>query len=349
MRRAMRAARGQGRRPRRPRRSARDSPRRSLHDDCRADPVDLGTVVDRNDARVLDEAERLRLGERPLAEGGVGAEGAAQDLDRGATADSFVLCLEDGAQAAMSQLPEEAVIADRGPCQAQLGGTRIRRAKPHGRYFRDRRPVIQGIPLPPSRRQGPASQGPGLSAGLEARISYHVGLISPPGGRGPMQTPATPEECTSVIRAVAPVRERKLDDVPYVELFGGRLQGVVSSGSDPNRVYVSFFTAGDTNFNCSTNNNRPCGGLRGSPCKHLIQLLNEGALQYGVERVIRYLQLPCDPGQAKSGRDLIRHIKGTQTKADVSMVFSRFLNYLRHVELPGSSEPAPEMAWFVAG
>lgn len=165
-----------------------------------------------------------------------------------------------------------------------------------------------------------------------------------------MNTMDTPPDCTSVLLAsAAPARPRRLDDVPYVELYDGRLQGVVSSGSDENRVYVSFFTAGDTNFNCSTNNNRPCGGLRGRPCKHLDKLLAEAALQYGHERVARFLQLPCDPAQIKSNHDLSRFIRGSQIKQDVSMVFSRFLSYLRYVGLPGSSLPAPELTWFIAG
>ena len=45
-------------------------------------------------------------------------------------------------------------------------------------------------------------------------------------------------EYTSVPLSDAPSRPRKVKDVPYVELFGGRVQGVVSSGSDENRVYV---------------------------------------------------------------------------------------------------------------
>lgn len=32
--------------------------------------------------------------------------------------------------------------------------------------------------------------------------------------------------------------------MPYVELYNGRLQGMVKSGSDAQRVYVSHFEAG---------------------------------------------------------------------------------------------------------
>jgi hypothetical protein len=156
-------------------------------------------------------------------------------------------------------------------------------------------------------------------------------------------------ERASVIRTQAPIKPRKLQDVPFVELYGQRLQGVVSSGSDINRVYVSFFEAGSTDFSCSTNNNRPCGGLGGYPCKHLKKLLEEGALQYGVERVARYLQFQGDVPASTSHKDLVRYIKGRPTRGEAGIGFSRFLNYLRYIELPASCEPIPEMSWFTSG
>ena len=48
---------------------------------------------------------------------------------------------------------------------------------------------------------------------------------------------------------------RNVKKVPFLELKNNRLQGVVSSGSDIMRVYVSFIQAGDFQFNCRTNNN----------------------------------------------------------------------------------------------
>ena len=73
-------------------------------------------------------------------------------------------------------------------------------------------------------------------------------------------------ERSSAVPVVPPVRPRKLAKVPFVELADGRLQGVVSSGSDIARVYVSSIAAKTDGFSCSTNNNRPCGGLRGRSC-----------------------------------------------------------------------------------
>jgi hypothetical protein len=151
----------------------------------------------------------------------------------------------------------------------------------------------------------------------------------------------------SVIKPRSLARPRKVKDVPFVELHAGRLQGVVSSGSDAERVYVSYFEAASGNFYCSTNNNRPCGGLRGSPCKHLGNLLDEAVLQFGAGRVVAYLGLAAEPDKVKRGGDLMRFIKGGPHKVEAGMVFSRFLTYLQYIHLSPVAAPLPEMAWFV--
>ncbi len=153
----------------------------------------------------------------------------------------------------------------------------------------------------------------------------------------------------SVVKVQHPASSRKVNKVPYVELHGGRVQGVVSSGSDAARVYVSFFDAGTLNYYCSTNNNRPCGGLRGGPCKHLTALMGEAVLQYGAPKVGRYLKIAADPAALTSSYDVMRYITGAKTKEEASLVFSRFLSYLRYVEYEGTPEPMPEMAWFTVG
>ncbi|WP_254716538.1 hypothetical protein [Actinomadura sp. WMMB 499] len=152
-------------------------------------------------------------------------------------------------------------------------------------------------------------------------------------------------ERSSSVRVVPPVRPRKLAKVPFVELADGRLQGVVSSGSDVARVYVSSITAGTHGLNCSTNNNRPCGGLRGSyPCKHLQSLVAEAVLQYGRERVERYLKV--DAGE---DGDLVGALNGHKDPAPAAVVFSRFLRHLAYLEADASPEPLPEMHWFAGG
>lgn len=138
---------------------------------------------------------------------------------------------------------------------------------------------------------------------------------------------------------------RDVKKVPFVELFDQRLQGVVSSGSDIQRVYVSFFEAGTLNFSCSTNNNRPCGGLHGSPCSHLHELLAEAIAQYGIERVVKFLQLPGDRAQYTDARTILRQ-RGREADAEVSSIFSRFLGHLELLELPATGEPLDTLAWF---
>jgi hypothetical protein len=148
----------------------------------------------------------------------------------------------------------------------------------------------------------------------------------------------------SLVRVVSPVRPRKLAKVPFVEMADGRLQGVVSSGSDIERVYVSSIVAGTHGLSCSTNNNRPCGGLRGAyPCKHLIALLDEAELQYGADRVARYLRVEVPEG----GR-VVASLSAHHEPAPAATVFSSFLRHLAYLELPETTAPIPELHWFPA-
>ncbi|WP_113704143.1 hypothetical protein [Nonomuraea lactucae] len=147
----------------------------------------------------------------------------------------------------------------------------------------------------------------------------------------------------STARVVWPAQPRKLAKVPFVELADGRLQGVVSSGSDIERVYVSSIAAGTHTFDCSTNNNRPCGGLHGSPCKHLRALADEAVIQYGLDRVAGYLRVEVgDDG------DLIGSLAGGVERTPAATVFSRYLRHLAYLELPGTTAPLPELHWFPA-
>lgn len=148
----------------------------------------------------------------------------------------------------------------------------------------------------------------------------------------------------SVVRVVPPVQPRKLAKVPFVELADGRLQGVVSSGSDIERVYVSSIAAGSHDFYCSTNNNRPCGGLSGSYlCKHLRALVDEAVLQYGQARVARYLRVDLDGDEP-----LVDKLGGQRQPTPSATVFSRFLRHLAYLEVPESTGPVVEMNWFPA-
>lgn len=151
------------------------------------------------------------------------------------------------------------------------------------------------------------------------------------------------------MRVTPPARPRKLAKVPFVELADGRLQGVVSSGSDIGRVYVSSVAAGTYEFACSTNNNRPCGGARGTFCNHIRALVGEAVLQYGAGRVARYLkaETAAEEPDAQALTDAMtaaRPPQGDTTAA--APVFSRFLRHLAYLELAPTTAPLPEMQWF---
>ncbi|SHF54882.1 hypothetical protein [Streptoalloteichus hindustanus] len=150
-------------------------------------------------------------------------------------------------------------------------------------------------------------------------------------------------------RVVPPARPRKLAKVPFVELADGRLQGVVSSGSDIERVYVSSVAAGTYAFACSTNNNRPCGGARGWFCNHIRALITEAVLQYGAERVTRYLRVDLGDEQptAHTIADAMTATGPSEASSTAAAsVFSRFLRHLAYLELAPSTLPVPEMQWF---
>ncbi len=164
-----------------------------------------------------------------------------------------------------------------------------------------------------------------------------------------MDSTAPPWAERSTAHVLAPSRPRKLAKVPFVELAEGRLQGVVSSGSDIERVYVSSITAGTHAFACSTNNNRPCGGLRGGVCNHLRALVDEAVLQYGFERVIRYVRVDVD-ADATAGSDIMAALHGQiDTATTAAAVFSRFLRHLGYLETAATTAPLPELHWFPAG
>ena len=151
---------------------------------------------------------------------------------------------------------------------------------------------------------------------------------------------------TSVVIGQDPPGSRTVKSVPFVELIGGRIQGVVSSGSDLARVYVSFFEAKTGHYYCCTNNNRPCGGLRGAPCKHIHELLDEAILEFGPNRVGSYLGLEGEGLDANAIGAGIRALRGNELKESPGIVFSRFLTYLRYCELNVEPGLVLEMGWF---
>src|SRR5262249_58973055 len=79
---------------------------------------------------------------------------------------------------------------------------------------------------------------------------------------GEGDVPLADWEESSTVRVIPPARPRRLAKVPFVELADGRLQGVVSSGSDIERVYVSSVEAGSYAVACSKNRRESWRGAR---------------------------------------------------------------------------------------
>ncbi|MHA1202698.1 MAG: hypothetical protein ACTSQ4_09270 [Candidatus Heimdallarchaeaceae archaeon] len=129
-----------------------------------------------------------------------------------------------------------------------------------------------------------------------------------------------------------PLRNRGIKKVPFVEFYNNRIQGVVSSGSSLERVYVCVLDFNTNTFTCHTNNNRPCGGLRGSMCSHLSSLLSNAKTVDAIR-----------------GLDVINKTYSlTQDgSARYSEVFTRFQEKLRILELNDmKDETIPESRWF---
>jgi hypothetical protein len=145
--------------------------------------------------------------------------------------------------------------------------------------------------------------------------------------------------------AAPPAGPRDVETVPFVELADGRLWGVVSSGSDAERVYCAFVEAGTLAYYSSTNNNRPDAGM----AKRVTWLVEAAVAQYGLPRVLAYLKVPLDPAKVKRPAEVAAEIarRGAVRKDNAGVVFARFLAYLRYVEYRPPAGPVPEMAWFV--
>ena len=89
----------------------------------------------------------------------------------------------------------------------------------------------------------------------------------------------------------------------------------------------------------------PCGGARGSFCNHIFALITEAVLQYGAERVARYLRVEAEDAQAIQAQMTATRPSQADSGA-AAQVFSRFLRHLAYVELPATTAPLPELQWF---
>ena len=136
-----------------------------------------------------------------------------------------------------------------------------------------------------------------------------------------------------VPRNTPPRRKYKIKKVPFMEFRDNKIQGVVSSGSSVERVYVCVINLEDKTFTCHTNNNRTCGGLRGEMCSHIKALLDVARRDQETKSLIM-----------QSNFDFF-NADGRRRYSDV---FTRFQEQLKFLEIElGEKENFPEMSWFV--
>jgi hypothetical protein len=98
----------------------------------------------------------------------------------------------------------------------------------------------------------------------------------------------------------------------YAQADGAALVGVVKSQSNPRLVY-SCRLAADGSFGCCTQNLRPCGGLRGALCKHLLVLI-VGLTKAG----------QLDPGTVHSWVRASRNQRPSNDRDPMSETFLRY-------------------------
>jgi hypothetical protein len=98
----------------------------------------------------------------------------------------------------------------------------------------------------------------------------------------------------------------------FAKVESDHLVGVVKSQSVPDLVY-SCRLADDGSYACCTQNLNACGGLRGSPCKHLLVLI-VGLAQAG----------ELDPGTA---HDWVQSSRGKKPILDKDAMAVTFLRY----------------------
>ncbi|MCE9563211.1 MAG: hypothetical protein K8U57_14300 [Planctomycetes bacterium] len=98
----------------------------------------------------------------------------------------------------------------------------------------------------------------------------------------------------------------------FAKVAGDHVVGIVKSQTNPDLVY-SCRLAKDGNYACCTQNLNICGGLRGSPCKHLLVLI-VGLAKAG--------EL-----DATSAHDWTQAARGKKAELDKEAMTATFLSY----------------------
>ena len=126
-----------------------------------------------------------------------------------------------------------------------------------------------------------------------------------------------------------------LPDVPFLELSDGRLQGVVSSESQAERVYASSISAEDHGLSCCSNDDLRCGGLgEDQACRHIEALLAQAVREFGAGRVARYLKIEVVEGVA-----LRDGLHPTSAPSHAPEIFQSFLRHMAYLQMPVTGTP----------
>ena len=145
----------------------------------------------------------------------------------------------------------------------------------------------------------------------------------------------------SVVRVAPPIRPRKLAKVPFVELADGRLQGVVSQRFG-HRARLRLVDRGRVRTRSLQHQQQPAVRRAWRLALQAPEaLVDEAVLQYGVERVARYLRV-----ESAGERDglVAAPTAGSISRTPAAPVFSRFLRHLAYLELPATTRAAARAA-----
>lgn len=127
------------------------------------------------------------------------------------------------------------------------------------------------------------------------------------------------------------VSARSPELVPFVELFDGRLQGVVWSGGSYRCSHLPRIESSSGDHACCTDAGRPCESLAAcGRCTHLDALVTEAVARFGAARVAGYLGLS---GPEDRAHRIVDRLGGRRVDGGPGEVFARFRNYVGFLQL----------------
>ncbi len=143
-----------------------------------------------------------------------------------------------------------------------------------------------------------------------------------------------------ITTAPAPVGQNL--EVAWVELFDGRVQGVVAATPLTERLHAVTIEAHTGHWSCA---GRGCRAEGPRPCGHVAALVQGAVEDFGAERVACFLGRP---DLREEPWRIVDALGGIRLDDHSDLVFGRFLDYLRYVQLPSGTNPG-DLTWFPTG